>query len=105
DTQPFILEWSSQMEVKEADFFPDSSEKFEVQPQTEKLSADLGKVRLRGKVKKLSGDWPNQICGVVIQRAKDGGDRIAYEVNVAFEQKAEGASTPASTSLWEKLAY
>jgi len=103
DTRPFILEWSSPIEVKEADFFPDSSEKIEVQPQTEKLAADPGKVRLRGKVKKLSGDWPNQISGLLVEREKDCAERRAYEASVSF--KTSGEVSTSSASLWEKLAY
>jgi thiol:disulfide interchange protein DsbD len=107
DSRPFLLEWNSAA-ATEADFFPYASEQFEVQPITERLPADAGKIRLRVQVKKLEGDWPKQISGLLIQ--KSGPDRLAYEVNLSVGTSREvAASNPASSTLapplWQVLLY
>ncbi len=82
DMRPLVLEWSAgQASPKEADFFPDGSEQFEVQPMTERLPADAKNVRLRVSVKKLSGDWPKEISGLLIEQS--GVEQQAYDVKVA----------------------
>jgi thiol:disulfide interchange protein DsbD len=76
DWRPLILEWSTANPVSEPDFFPDASDAFEVQPATEILSIAPDKVRLRKVVKKLEGDWPKEISGVLGQ--KSGGETHGY---------------------------
>jgi len=98
--------------ASEADFFPYSGEHFEVQPLAERLPADSGKIRLRARVKKLEGDWPTQVAGLLVQ--KSGTQRLAYEVNLPVESLgATAASNPTSSgaaaigapSLWRMLLY
>jgi len=107
-----LLEWNSPTAASEADFFPDASEDFEVQPATERVPAEPGRICLCKEVKKLAGDWPRQISGVLIQQS--GPARLAYEVNLPIESSKTGmaASTgPASAtglvapSLWKMLLY
>jgi thiol:disulfide interchange protein len=107
-----LLEWNSPTAASEADFFPDASEDFEVQPATERVPAGPGRICLRKEVKKLAGDWPRQISGVLIQQS--GPARLAYEVNLPIESSkaATAANTgPISTtglvapSLWKMLLY
>jgi thiol:disulfide interchange protein DsbD len=113
DLRPLILEWPSPAPAAtEADFFPDASDQFEVQPITERLPSDAGKIRLRAQVKKLLGDWPDRISGLLIQ--KSGTERQAYAVNLPV-----GASGPTAAavdgsgpvagvvkqSLWLNLLY
>ena len=85
-----LLEWNSPTAASEADFFPDASEDFEVQPATERVPAEPGKIRLRKEVKKLAGDWPRQISGVLIQQS--GPARLAYEVNLPIESSTTAAA-------------
>jgi len=107
-----LLEWNSAAAVSEADFFPDASEDFEVQPATERVPAAPGKIRLRKEVKKLAGDWPRQISGVLIQQS--GPARLAYEVNLPIESSPTAAAVNTSPavaigvvapSLWKMLLY
>ena len=112
NTRPVILEWSSQTGVKEPDFYPDTSDQFEVQPIVEKLPADPGKVRLRAKVKKLLGDWPKEISGLLVECAQKEGECPAYDVTLpignsgpAIASAAQPQNENASTPLWRKLAY
>ena len=114
DLRPVLLEWKSAPGASESDFFPSTSEQFEVQAPTETLPTEPGKVRLRKQIKKLLGDWPKEIAGVVCQRIE--ATRLAYEVKfplASAEQTAasQPPSPPAvegdrlSPALWEMLLY
>jgi thiol:disulfide interchange protein DsbD len=85
-----VIEWSST--AKDADFLPDTSESYEVQSPTERLSSDQGTVRLRKEVKKLAGDWPKSLPGVLVEGS--GKEQVGYEVNIKFKA-ASTASVPA----------
>ena len=89
NSRALILEWNSTAAAGEADFFPDASEDFEVQPATERVPADAGKIRLRKVVKKLEGDWPQQISGLLIQQS--GATRLAYEVSLPIVSSTTAA--------------
>ena len=110
--RPLILEWPTIAPAAEADFFPDASEQFEVQPITERLPADTGKIRLRAQVKKLAGDWPGRVSGLLIQ--KSGTERQAYAVDLPVDGSGPAASAVGGSgsaagvvaeSLWMKLLY
>jgi thiol:disulfide interchange protein len=112
NSRPLILEWNSTAAAGQADFLPDASEDFEVQPATERVPAEPGRIRLRKEVKKLAEDWPGQVSGVLIQQSS--AVRSAYEVNlpVAASTTAAtaGSGPPAPTgfiapSLWKMLLY
>ena len=111
-SRPLLLEWSSPTAASEADFFPDASEDFEVQPATERVPAEPGKIHLRKEVKKLAGDWPRQISGVLVQQS--GPARLAYEVNLPIESSTSAAAANTASasetglvapSLWKMLLY
>jgi thiol:disulfide interchange protein DsbD len=99
DLRPLILEWTSAPSTTEADFYPDSSEQFEVQPATEKLPSERGKIRLRAKVKKLSGDWPKQISGLLVEQPKT--EKLAYDVKLAVGDSSEVPSVSAGSRASE----
>jgi len=113
DMRPLILEWNTVAAVAEADFFPDSDEKFEVQPMTERLPSSGGKVRLRAQVKKLEGDWPKAVSGLLVQKA--GNQQQAFDVNLPLDSTGATAarlnsggvsSGPiAAPTLWQMLLY
>jgi thiol:disulfide interchange protein DsbD len=90
DLRPLIVEWTPVGQAGEADFYPDASEQFEVQPATQSVPAEPGKVRLRKLVKKISGDWPKQISGVLIHKA--GSQRLAWEGMLAVAATAAPAA-------------
>lgn len=108
----FVLEWNTSSAVSEPDFFPDASEAFEVQPDTEVLKTTAGKVQLRKTVKKFSGDWPPRLSGIAVE--KSGEQRLAFNVDVPLAT-AKPASAPstspaaapapgvATPSLWAML--
>src|ERR1051326_8845870 len=112
DVRPIILEWTSAASVTEADFYPDSSDQFEVQPATEKLPSEPGKIRLRAKVKKISGDWPKQISGLLVEQPKS--EKLAYGVKLSvgdseqISKPTASAATPETSSappMWRIFLY
>jgi thiol:disulfide interchange protein DsbD len=90
NTRPLILNYGPMAAAKNitydsVDFFPDASDTFEIQAATETISAQSAYIRLRKAVKKISGDWPKEISGViVIQSAKQ---RYGYEVKLPIADK------------------
>jgi thiol:disulfide interchange protein len=81
DTRRLIIEWmespngpSTISEKREpadiADFFPEASDQFEIQPATKRIFADSLGFRIRKDVKKYSGDWPKEVSGVILLSGK-----------------------------------
>jgi thiol:disulfide interchange protein DsbD len=102
DKRAVILEWNSAKAASEADFFPYASEQFEVNPLTERLPSDAGKIRLRTQVTSKKGEWPKQLSGVLIQQS--GNERLAFEGEIPVETTTTAAhSNPGS--LWLMLLY
>ncbi len=70
DSRPLIMEWPVDKDILDAsylaDFIPDASDQFEIQGITENVPAGEGKIQLRKLVKKIEGDWPKSISGVVV---------------------------------------
>ncbi|HTL16436.1 MAG TPA: thioredoxin family protein, partial [Patescibacteria group bacterium] len=101
DLRSIMFEWNS-LTTSGADFFPDASESFEVQPDVQPVSNGPGKVRIRKDIKKISGDWPATISGLLVQGS--GNDRAAYSVKLRISgSESEGpgigqVSTPPSGS-------
>lgn len=87
DRRSFWLEWNA-AEREQADFYPDANDNYEVQPEVEDLSAPPGHVRIRKQIKKLSGDWPETIAGLLVQGT---GERRS-----GYLAKLELAATDAS---------
>jgi thiol:disulfide interchange protein DsbD len=111
-SRSLFLEWHSPTAASQADFFPDASEDYEVQPVTERIPSEPGTIRLRKAVKKLTGDWPQQATGLLIQQS--GATRLAYEVSLPIQPASAAAAGKASTAsatgslappLWRMLLY
>ncbi len=105
DLRPLILEWTASKQSGEADFFPEGSEQFEVQPMTVRLASDTGKIRLRAQVKKFQGDWPKQISGLLIEQS--GNERSGYEASLPVATSGGSGSLAGSSppSVWQMLLY
>jgi len=114
DLRSFILEWgASKTPPKETDFFPDAGEQFEVQPMTERLPGDGQNIRLRVGVKKLSGNWPKEISGLLVETS--GTERQAYDVKLPVADSGPLVAATASTAgaafsgvappLWKMFLY
>src|SRR5439155_17981237 len=81
DSRPLIVEWQRATTATEPDFFPDASDEFEVQAEVEVISGGPGKVSVRKTVKKLAGNWPKQIQGILVAKERAGQVR-AWQVKL-----------------------
>jgi thiol:disulfide interchange protein DsbD len=108
DTRPLIVEWTAflsnqpptlnaRLVTEGADFFPDASDNYEIQPATENLSTSPLDVLWRKVIKKYSGDWPKEISGVLV--IPDGVWRGGHEIRLSVSEKAPvGETISAQTS-------
>jgi thiol:disulfide interchange protein DsbD len=114
DLRPLVLEWASRANREGADFYPDASDAFEVQAQVEQVPTEAGKIAIRKPIKKLSGDWPKGISGLLLEGT--GPAKVAYQVDLGVgttESSAVGTSSLANpvaevmppASLWKNLLY
>lgn len=113
--RPLVLEWVSPGPTSNPDFFPYASDTYEVQPGVESVASEPGKVRIRKQVKTLSGAWPTNLTGILVQAS--GQSRQGWEVNLPIEAPAGVASAtlargaadrgglPAPPPLWQMLLY
>src|SRR5581483_11612260 len=98
DARPIVLEWPSTTAGKDADFFPYASEKFEVGWKFEPLSGADGKIRLKTEIKKLEGNWPDKIAGLLVERS--GDHQVAYEASLPItDAPAKTSSNPISAPI------
>ncbi|HEY3932029.1 MAG TPA: protein-disulfide reductase DsbD domain-containing protein [Verrucomicrobiae bacterium] len=69
------------------DFFPQSSDAFEVQPET-KINFDeySDSTIIRKPVQKFSGEWPKEISGVIV--LQNGNSREGFEVKIPIADQA-----------------
>ena len=105
NSRPLIIEWNAKAITDLADFFPYSSENYDVAPATELLPSDSGKAKLRTTVTKISGNWPKRIAGVLIQRFPGEQEPAAYEVSMAVAPNAFSTpSLPQLTLLLKMMA-
>lgn len=72
DERSLVIEWSPTNVWANVDFFPYGTKDYDVSGKTEVV----GKASLRKTVKKLEGDWPQHVAGVLVN--KD----IGYEVQI-----------------------
>lgn len=103
DLRPLVLEWTAPAAVGEVDFFPYAGENFEVQPATERLRAEDGVVRLRKRVQKFDGDWPDELGGLIVHKSRD--ERQAFEVRLTIGAAGPGGATGGDSPLRQMLLY
>jgi thiol:disulfide interchange protein DsbD len=109
DTRAFVMKNLSgvadkNIKLDSVDFFPDASDQFEIQAPTEIISAYSSEIRLRKFVKKFSGEWPNEISGVIViesGKLRFGSDVtfLVSENAPADEKMSAQASTESSTGV------
>jgi thiol:disulfide interchange protein DsbD len=116
DTRPLMIEFgptvlTGTFKYDHPDFFPESSDSWEVLATTEEPAP----LRLRKQVKKLVGNWPGEISGVIV--VETGGQRKGFEVKLPIgNPPSAGATTPAPTRqqtnvspppppFWQMLLY
>lgn len=112
NVRPLVFEWKSPVPANTVDFFPGPAPEYEVQPDAERVGGDAGVMRVRKLVKKLQGDWPKEISGLLVQ--KNGSGTTAYEVTLPIGASDSAGIAPSnaeapavgavgSDSLWANL--
>ena len=81
------------------DFFPDASDEFEVQANTEVIDAHSAQLHLRKLVKKFSGDWPKKISGVLVVHLNNF--HSGYEVNLPIADNVTTSETISAQTVPE----
>ncbi|MDB6032507.1 MAG: cytochrome c biosis protein transrane region [Verrucomicrobiales bacterium] len=93
------LAWKPHSAAVQGDFFPYESANLEFGGATEVRKADPNEIRVRKTVKKLDGDWPKEINGLVLEQGT-AKTAEAWEMKASQETKiAEATSVP--TALLE----
>jgi thiol:disulfide interchange protein len=107
DTRPLLLTWSSATKANLTGFFPDAADSFEILPDSELVPADApGQLQVRLTVKKLDGDWPAKISGVLVEQRNEA--RQAFEIRAvvgAPDQTTAVGSTVLPRPLALMLLY
>jgi thiol:disulfide interchange protein DsbD len=107
-TRGLTIEWTAASAPTNADFYPDKSDDFEIDPAVKKLSGGP-LVRLQAQVNKLGQDWPKEISGLLIEESATGG--TAYDARMPIENggttrtNAPVPSGGAESGLWLMLLY
>jgi Thiol:disulfide interchange protein len=110
--RPVVIEWSFAESVSEADFYPYASDSMEVQGSVERIPAANGKVKIRKLIRKLEGDWPASVSGLLIHKTdeKRAGYDVTIPITATESTSGSGAvSSPsnseASKPLWQILLF
>jgi thiol:disulfide interchange protein/DsbC/DsbD-like thiol-disulfide interchange protein len=64
DMRPFVIECAGT--EHQVDFYPDTNDHYVIQDATEMIATKDGNVGLRKLVKKIDGDWPKEISGLLV---------------------------------------
>jgi thiol:disulfide interchange protein DsbD len=107
ETRAVLIEWTLPAKPAVVDFFPFASTNVEVQTATERLPDEGDPVRLRKVVKKLDGDWPGELAGLLVAKADKAAAGSAYDVHlpVASAAAAGGQRPPAAGSWLVMLGF
>ena len=77
NTRTLVIELATSYSMR--DFFPDASDSYEIQGDTEIIVTNTN-VQLRKTVKKILGDWPKEISGVIATQFDTG--RAGYKIKL-----------------------
>ena len=81
-----------------ADFFPDSSDNFEIQAATKFIFDEYSNSILLDKpVKKFSSNWPKEISGVIVMET--GGLRTGFKVKLPVSDNPPAGETMSRTGV------
>jgi len=116
NARPLRVQWKTSSTPESADFYPASGDTFELLPNTERVDSEPGSVSIRLQVRKLKGNWPTELSGLVVQQTKEARAGYPVKFQVAESGPANLASSPAPTTsseaqlvpapaLWRMLIY
>lgn len=89
DKRSVVIEWKSPGALPAPDFYPFSSEDFELAPETETTFSD-GVTLLRKSLSKYGENWPGELRGVLIADAGNSKESAAYEVTIPVGEAGAG---------------
>ncbi|HNQ74264.1 MAG TPA: protein-disulfide reductase DsbD family protein [Verrucomicrobiota bacterium] len=110
DSRPVLISWKWAPATSDWDFFPRHNDDFEVQPQTELVSTNDGRVTIRKWIATSRESWPTTLAGVLIQKRQGQTDGYAAELVIQGGTSSTGAAPapkvpPESTPLLLWLFY
>lgn len=94
DQRLLTVSWKPHASVVKGDFFPYESSTLEFAGGTEVIKSGADEIRVRKSVKKVEGDWPKEVAGIVVEEGK-GPHPEGWEIRASEDSKAAQAS-PAS---------
>lgn len=101
-TRSLLIEWRLSDKSNAWDFFPDKSDDFEVQHQTELVATNNGAVVVR-KLVTLSGDaWPKEISGLLVQKRDGKTEGYFARLSISGESAAVAGAADTSAPTKEK---
>jgi thiol:disulfide interchange protein/DsbC/DsbD-like thiol-disulfide interchange protein len=111
NSRSLLIAWSASVSSVAVDFFPYESEHFEVQGPTTNFVMGANRIIVRKEVKKIDGEWPQSVAGVIVQGS--GEERKGYEVTLPVLATASLVSAVGSapiargtgSSYWIMLLY
>jgi thiol:disulfide interchange protein DsbD len=83
DARALLIEGAKASAAAAVDFFPYPSELYEVEANSQTLASAPGRFTLRKIVKKLSGSWPSNITGVLVERTPGSNSADSVEVQLS----------------------
>jgi thiol:disulfide interchange protein DsbD len=110
DLRAIAIELSAPPKAQ-VDFFPNAYDNFEIQAKTDIISDEAGRIELQKTVKKFSGDWPEEISGIIVIEAN--GNREGYEVKLQglgnmgreLDTDLNAVNNQPSQPFWQMLLY
>lgn len=85
----------------EVDFFPFENDTYDVSPATERARSG-GKLQLTKKIKKLEGEWPAKVAGLIVKPGAEGKSATGYTVELQPETLGKtGGKQAAATATPE----
>jgi thiol:disulfide interchange protein DsbD len=101
-TRALLLEWRRSDGADAWDFYPDQSDDFEVQHQTELVSTNNGVVLVRKLVTVSGGGWPKEISGLLVQKRAGITEGYFTRLNISGEAAAVAGAVDSSAPTKEK---
>jgi thiol:disulfide interchange protein/DsbC/DsbD-like thiol-disulfide interchange protein len=98
DTRLLVIEWTPLKAGVEGDFLPYENDQLEVSPKTDRPASAPGTLRLSKTVKKLAGNWPIRIDGLLTEKGGGATPPDAYEVSLAVEPAPPAGRAPSTSA-------
>ncbi len=106
-----LISWKTSDNSSGWDFFPERSEDFEMQHQTETVFETNGTAVVRKLVTISSNTWPNEISGLLVQKRSGKQESFAVTLRIGGGNEApvetSGSNSPVKEKkpLWFWLTY